>query len=267
MGTVSPRLDTVADDAAVIVENEGGTGRFLILCDHAVNRIPKRWGTLGLSAAQLKAHIAWDPGALGVARELARLLDSPLIYPTLSRLVIDCNRPLDAPDLIAPVSETTPIPGNAHIDTAERDARIAASYEPYHARIDAVLARRGRSALVAVHTYTPVYKGHARPWHAGVIFNSDRRLADPLIAALSAEGGLVIGSNEPYSPADRVYYTLERHGEAKGLPCVMIEIRNDQVRSAGAQCAWAARLAGHLAGAPGQIKKEELPPRLSQGSE
>jgi predicted N-formylglutamate amidohydrolase len=234
---------------SVAVENADGAGAYVILCDHASNRFPPEFGDLGLAPADREAHIAWDPGALGVARHLSALLDAPLVYPTVSRLVVDCNRALDAPGLIAAVSETTLVPGNAGVTEAERRRRIAAVHAPYHAAIDALVGKRlgaGReTALVAVHTFTPVYHGVARPWQVGVLSDRDRRLADRLVARLSAEG-LAVGVNEPYSPADGVYYTLSRHAESRGLACVMIEIRNDLLDAAAEERAWAARLATAL---------------------
>lgn len=231
------------------VENRGGAAPFVILCDHASNHIPEDYARLGLKPADLSAHIAWDPGALGVSRHLARMLDAPLVHATVSRLVIDCNRALDAPDLIAATSETTAVPGNADLSEAERRRRIEAVHVPYHAAIEALVGERlaaGRgAALVAIHSFTPVYRGVARPWEVGVLFDRDRRLADPLIAALRAEG-LNVGVNEPYSPADRVYYTLTRHAEERGLATVMLEIRNDLIASEAEERSWAARLARTL---------------------
>jgi predicted N-formylglutamate amidohydrolase len=224
-----------------VVENRAGAGPFVILCDHASNGVPAEYAALGLSPAELEAHIAWDPGALGVSRRLLQALDAPLVHCAVSRLVIDCNRPLDAPDLIAATSEATEIPGNTDITDLERRRRIASVHAPYHAAIDQLIGERldaGREvALVAVHSFTPVYRGTARPWEIGVLFDRDRRLADPLIAAFEADG-LKVGINEPYSPADRVYYTLTRHGEERGLGCVMLEIRNDLIRSDAEQAKW-----------------------------
>ena len=238
---------------AVAVENLDGRGAFVLVCDHASNRLPECYGTLGLNATALRSHIAWDPGALGVARAMSRRLDAPLLYATVSRLVIDCNRPLDAPDLIATVSETTAIPGNADMDAGERARRIEEVYEPYHAAISRCLnaraARRHPTAVVTVHSFTPVYRGVARPWPVGIVFDRDRRLADRLIEGLRAEG-LNVGINEPYSPADRVYSTLSRHVEARGLASAMIEIRNDEIATPQAQQAWGERLARLLAAEP-----------------
>lgn len=233
----------------VAVENRAGGGAFIVLCDHASNFVPAEYRGLGLDPAALQTHVAWDPGALGVARHLARALDAPLVLAAASRLVIDCNRPLDAPDLIAAISETTAIPGNAAVSDLERRRRIAAFHVPYHAAIEELIDQRldaGRTtALVAVHSFTPVYRGVARPWEVGVIFDRDRSLAEPLSAALRAEG-LTVGVNEPYSPADRVYYTLTRHAEDRGLAAVMIEIRNDLIRDADNEAAWGNRLAAAL---------------------
>jgi predicted N-formylglutamate amidohydrolase len=247
-------LPRAASDAGAVapaaVENPAGAGPFVIVCDHASNFIPPEYGMLGLGAAERAAHIAWDPGALGVSARLARALDAPLVHCTVSRLVIDCNRTLDAPDLIAETSELTAIPGNAGLSDLDRRSRIAAVHAPYHAALEALVDARldaGRpSALVAVHSFTPVYRGVSRPWEIGVVFDRDRSLADPLIAAFRSEG-LTVGVNEPYSPADRVYYTLTRHAEGRGLACVMLEIRNDLIRDEAGQAAWAGRIGAHLA--------------------
>jgi predicted N-formylglutamate amidohydrolase len=249
---VSTRAETQIGPAdPAVVENRDGGGRFVILCDHASNFIPPEYASLGLGATERTAHIAWDPGAIEVARELARKLDAPLVYATVSRLVVDCNRPPDAPDLIAATSETTAIPGNAAVSDAERRRRIGTVHAPYHAAIDKLIGERvaaGRgAALIAIHSYTPIYRGVPRPWEVGVIFDRDRRIADPLIAALKTEG-LKVGVNEPYSPADRVYYTLARHAEARGLAPAMIEIRNDLIASADQQRDWARLLARMLGG-------------------
>jgi len=237
-----------ADPAAV--ENAEAAGRFVIVCDHASNFIPSEYASLGLRPAEREAHVAWDPGALGVARQLARRLDAPLVHATVSRLVVDCNRTLYAPDLIAATSEDVAVPGNAALPAAERERRIATIHAPYHAAIDRLLDHRlaaGReTALIAVHSFTPVFHGVGRPWEVGIVFDKDRRIADPLIDALKREG-LIVGINEPYSPADRVYYTMTRHGEGRGLACAMIEVRSDLIASDAQQHEWGERIGVHLA--------------------
>jgi len=236
---------------AAKVTNRGGAGSYLIVCDHASNFVPPQYGTLGLDPAEFTRHIAWDPGALPVAQRLAAALDAPLIESCVSRLVIDCNRPLDAPDLIAATSETTEVPGNRGIDAAERARRVALSHGPFHDLIDAVVAERlaaGRAPmLVSVHSFTPVYKGAARPWQIGILHDDDERLSRPMIAALGRIAGITVGDNQPYSPSDRVYYTLERHGRSRGLPCAMIELRNDEIADEAGPREWADRLAAVLA--------------------
>ncbi len=243
--------------AAISIENRQGQSDFVLLVDHASNVIPPEYGDLGLSAEARVAHIAWDPGALGTAREMARLMDAPLIYPLVSRLIIDCNRQHDAHDLIPAVSETTRIPGNENLTDEEKQKRIALAHAPFHAAAEAVLAERDArgqaSIVVSVHTYTPVYKGVSRPWEIGIIAAEDRRLADFLIRELEAEGGLTVGDNEPYSPADGVYYTVNRHGESQGRACVMIEVRNNELVTAEQEREWGARLARILEAARARI--------------
>ncbi|MGB6119732.1 MAG: N-formylglutamate amidohydrolase [Mesorhizobium sp.] len=242
------------DDAVrdpVQVSNWSARGDFVIVCEHASNWLPSALGTLGLARGELHRHIAWDPGALPVSRKLAALLDAPLVVSQVSRLAIDCNRPLDAPDLVPAVSETTVIPGNEGLSEKARDERIALSHRPFHdvlsALIDERLENGRRTAIVTIHSFTPVYKGVARPWHVGVIHDEDMRLAAPMLAGLRRLDGVVVGDNEPYSPDDRVYYTLERHARSRGLPCAMVEIRNDDIADEAAHSRWASRLAAILA--------------------
>jgi predicted N-formylglutamate amidohydrolase len=244
---------TVAPRRPVDVFNGDGRGRIVLACDHASNFIPASYGTLGLGAAELDRHIAWDPGALPVARRMAELLDAPLVASSISRLVIDCNRPSDAPDLIPEISETTFVPGNAGLDAEERARRVALAHQPFHQAIGDLLDRREgmglESWLVSVHSFTPVYRGVSRPWEIGIIHDEDERLATPFIDGLRAVPGLTVGVNEPYSPADRVYYTLERHARARKIPCAMIEIRNDEIADEAGQGRWAdllARIVGDI---------------------
>lgn len=246
----------VLDPGPVALEGGFGRGCFVFVCDHASNGVPAEYGTLGLAPGALAGHIAWDPGALAVARALARRLDSPLLHATVSRLVIDCNRALDAPDLIVAESDGTAIPANAALSAAERRRRIEAVHRPYHEALAALIDRRaaeGRpTALVAVHSFTPVLAGRPRPWQAGIVFDRDRRLADLLVGGIAAEG-LAVGVNQPYAPADGVYHTVGRHGEGRGMACAMIEIRNDEIADAGGQERWAERLARLLDAAAARL--------------
>ncbi|MES0881125.1 N-formylglutamate amidohydrolase [Roseibium sp. SCP14] len=243
---VSPQTGGMA--RAVAVENAEGTGPFVILCDHASNFFPPPYDeSLGVSDTDKSAHIAWDPGALGVAKGLAEQLDAPLVYTTISRLVIDCNREENRTDLIPSMSETTQIAGNCDLSEDEKNFRLDLVHRPFHNAIDKVLDQRKErgvpSAVVSIHSFTPVFKGNSRPWEIGLIYDNDRRLADPVLAGLKERGDLTVGDNEPYAPSDGVYYTIRRHGEDRHLPCLMIEIRNDEVKTAEEEARWTEMLA------------------------
>jgi predicted N-formylglutamate amidohydrolase len=187
-------------------------------------------------------------------------LDAAVVLQTYSRLVIDCNRDPKVPSSIPEISEVTQIPGNRGLTETARAARVNGIFRPYHETISAALDRRaaaGRaSALVALHSFTPVFKGVARPWHAAVLYNRDARLAHLLFELLSAEDGLVIGENEPYAVSDLTDYTVPVHGERRGLPHVEIEIRQDQITDPADQVAWAERLARLLPAAYAEFSRQ-----------
>jgi predicted N-formylglutamate amidohydrolase len=246
-------------DTLIMLEHGAGAGTFVLLCDHASNRVPDEYQSFGFAAGQLGLHIAWDPGALGVARLLSGKLDAPLFWPDISRLVIDCNRPLDAASLIVVESEGRAVPANVGLSGTERARRIERIHAPYHDAVDACLARRGLSTvLIAIHSFTPVYLGNARPWHVGIVFDEDARMANALIKGLATDPRLMVGINEPYSPADLVYYTVSRHARTHGLPAAMIEIRNNEIGEEAGQKIWADRLAEILlAAAPGLLGAQQ----------
>jgi predicted N-formylglutamate amidohydrolase len=231
----------------VVLLNTAGRSPFFLTCDHGGRAIPRRLGRLGLPEAETWRHIAWDIGIAAVGRLLSRALDAPLIGQAYSRLVIDCNRDPAVASSIPEVSETTEIPGNRGLGEDERLARRRAIFLPYHGALAAALDRRaaaGRpSVLVALHSFTPVFKGVSRPWHAGILFNRDDRLARPLLAALRREAGLEIGENEPYRVTDQTDYTVPVHGERRGLVHVEIELRQDLIGEPSGQADWAQRLA------------------------
>jgi predicted N-formylglutamate amidohydrolase len=227
--------------------NAAGGSVFLLTCDHGGREIPRGLGRLGLAEPDTFRHIAWDIGIADVGRRLSPQLDAALIVQTYSRLVIDCNRDPSVPSSIPEISEDTEIPGNRNLTETDRAARQIAIFRPYQDRIAALLDERrsaGRaSILVALHSFTPVFRGVARPWHVGVLFNRDARLARPLLDLLRAEGDLVVGENEPYRVTDLTDYTVPVHGERRGLPYVEIEIRQDLITEPAGQAAWADRLA------------------------
>jgi predicted N-formylglutamate amidohydrolase len=231
----------------VAFDNETGSSVFFLTCDHAGRAFPRRLDRLGLPPAETVRHIAWDIGIGAVGVELSRLLDAALVRQHYSRLVVDCNRDPGVPSSIPEISETTTIPGNQGLDERARAARYEAVFHPYHAALAAALDRRraaGRaSVLVALHSFTPVFKGEARHWHAAVLYNRDARLAHALAVLLRGEGGLVIGENEPYAVSDATDYTVPVHAERRGLVHVEIEIRQDLIAELQGQALWAERLA------------------------
>jgi len=256
-------------DTLIMVENGAGAGPFVLLCDHASNRVADAYQSFGFAADRLGLHIAWDPGALGVARLLSGRLDAPLFWPDISRLVIDCNRPLDAASLIAVESEGRAVPANVGLSGTERARRIECVHAPYHDAIDACLTQRHASGLatilIAIHSFTPVYLGKARPWHVGIVFDEDARMANALIKGLAADPGFMVGVNEPYSPADLVYYSVSRHARTHRLPAAMIEIRNNEIGDEAGQKIWADRLAEILlAATPGLLGAQQAVVRCLQ---
>jgi len=252
----------LADDEEPAVAICEGESAFVVICEHASNRLPRALGTLGLAPGDLERHIAFDPGAADLAEGLAETLSGALIRQRYSRLAIDCNRQPDLPDAIAVVSEGTPIPGNVNLSPQARAARIGEIWQPFHAAVAGLLDRRRvarRAALIAtIHSFTPVYRGVARPWHAGIISTDDRRFSDGVLAGLRRVRGLAVGDNRPYSARDNVDHTIRRHGRDRGLPHVMIEIRNDLLRSGRDIADWTARLAVILQGVADQMDLSPL---------
>jgi predicted N-formylglutamate amidohydrolase len=227
--------------------NSGGRSPFLLTADHYGRLLPRALGDLGVSESELVRHIAWDIGIAGVAERLAKLLDAHLVAQRYSRLVIDCNRPPGAASSIPVISEATAIPGNEGISEQARDARRHEIFDPYHARIKAAIDARVHAkrptVLVALHSFTPVYAGVARPWHIGTLYHRDTVLPRLLLQHLRAEGDLVVGDNEPYAVSDVTDYGIPVHGEARGLINTGIEIRQDLITDQSGQQQWAERLA------------------------
>lgn len=236
-----------ADEPPPIIE-QGREGRsnFVILVDHASARIPRRLGELGLPASELSRHVAWDIGALGVARRVAAALDAPLVAQNYSRLVIDCNRDPKVASSIPTVGEYLEIPGNMNLSETEIAARRAEIFDPYHERVRALLDERAAAGkatiLVAQHSMTDLFKGRRREMHAAVLYNRDRRFAGLVLDELRREPGLIIGDNEPYFVSDETDFSIPRHAEARGLAHVELEIRQDLIGDDAGQEVWAERM-------------------------
>jgi predicted N-formylglutamate amidohydrolase len=243
---VSPLL--AADEVPPVLEkNVDSQSPFFFTCDHYGRLIPRALGDLGVAESDLERHIAWDIGIAGVATLLTKELGVHLIAQRYSRLVIDCNRPFKSPGSVPLISEATEIPGNGGATREQITARQQAIFAPYHARIaEALDARKAcgqPTILVALHSFTPVYAGIARPWHIGTLYHYDDRLARMLRDKLRAEGDLVVGDNEPYAVSDTTDYTIPVHGEKRGLMHTGIEIRQDLIMDQAGQHEWAERLA------------------------
>jgi predicted N-formylglutamate amidohydrolase len=217
----------------------------LFLCDHASNALPPEYGGLGLPPEAFQRHIAYDIGAAPLTRALAAALNAPAILTTWSRLLLDPNRGRDDPTLVMRLSDGQVVPGNHPITEAEIEARLKRLYDPYDDAIRAELDRFAMARIVpiviAIHSFTPVWRGRPRPWHIAMLHDADRRLADPLIAALREDPTLVVGDNEPYDGALKGD-TLYRHATRRGLPNVILEIRQDLIADDGGVRAWAHRL-------------------------
>jgi predicted N-formylglutamate amidohydrolase len=217
----------------------------LLLCDHASNAMPREYGTLGLPEAQLRRHIAYDIGVAPIVRTLSSALGAPAVMTRYSRLLIDPNRGRDDPTLIMRLSDGAVIPGNKNLDVAEREKRLRLYYDPYHAAIDGVidqcLAAGAPPAILSIHSFTESWKDFTRPWHVGVLWSDDARLAKPLLDEFHADADLIVGDNEPYS-GHLEGDCLWQHGRNRGLPNAIVEIRQDLIRDEKGQEAWTRRL-------------------------
>ncbi len=233
------KLISPNDGEAFASMNVDGSSPVLLVCEHACAEIPRKLGSLGLSEDALKSHIAWDIGALAVARQLAAKLDAALAYQRFSRLVYDCNRPPEASSAIPVKSEVFEIPGNKNLDDKLRRERVDEIYRPFQVGLTSLIRERaemGRPTIVVtVHSYTPVYFGKTREVEVGILHDSDSRFADRILLAAEAAGTYKTLRNQPYGPEDGVTHTLVEHAQSAGLLNVMIEMRNDLVAQSDGQ--------------------------------
>ncbi len=245
--TVRSQFFSADEGETVAVENAEGKSAILLVCEHASNKLPLRYGNLGLGSDALSSHIAWDPGALAIARLLSRKLDAALIFQRFSRLIYDCNRPPESASAMPASSEIYDIPGNENLSDAERFARTAALYIPFHEAVSGLIERRkitGKgTVLVTIHSFTPVYHGRVRDVQIGILHDADSRLADAMLK--DAKPNFRVERNEPYGPEDGVTHTLRLHALPNGLLNVMIEVRNDLITDEEGQQA-AAEYLGEL---------------------
>lgn len=220
--------------------------RLVLLCDHASNRMPPGYGSLGLPPEQFERHIAYDIGARELTLGLAARLNAHAVLSCFSRLLIDPNRGMDDPTLIMRISDGAAVPGNREVDEAERQRRIGLFHAPYHAAIaetiEQVRANGHVPLLVSIHSFTPVWRGWPRPWQVGILWDRDEAVARAMIRGFLAQGDLVVGDNEPYHGALEGD-TLNVHGTKPGLPHALIEVRQDLIACKTGVDDWVDRVA------------------------
>jgi predicted N-formylglutamate amidohydrolase len=238
---------------APVVLRQSGSGSFVFLCDHASNFVPAELRDLGLPAKELARHIAWDIGAAGVTTLLSEIFDAPAILSCVSRLVIDCNRHIDAADLIPEISDGTVVPGNRQLSHGEKAGRVGRWFQPYHDAVESVLHEReahgAKTIVVSIHSMTPSLAGIVRPWQIALSSDRDRSLVDPLLAALRQSGDITVGDNQPYDLDPAVDYTTPFHAIRRGLPHLQVEFRQDEVADAAGRQCWAQRFSVALTAA------------------
>jgi len=230
-------------DSAFRILRPHGKGGLVILCDHASNRVPAELESLGLPPSDLQRHIAWDIGAAGVTEELSNMFDAPAILCGTSRLVIDCNRQLRAPDLIPAISDGTTVPGNQNLTAEERLSRIDRWFEPYHAAVESVIATCPNATVLSIHSMTENLAGQLRPWPIALSSHKDRTLVEPVLNALRQFN---VGDNQPYDLDPAIDYSIPYHAMRRNLPYLQVEFRQDEIADPGGQRIWAARFAEAL---------------------
>jgi predicted N-formylglutamate amidohydrolase len=236
-------LLTQDEPPAFELVNDAGSAPVLLICDHASRRVPRLLNDLGLDERELSRHIGWDIGAADVTRHMALQLKAPALLAGYSRLVVDCNRHLGDPTSMRSDSDGTPIPGNAALSPADRQARIDGLYQPYHdaiaQRLDDLVGRGIAPTLLSIHSCTPEMAGQFRPWHIGICWDSDRRIAGPVLEALGRVPDIVVGDNQPYNLDLREDYSVPVHAMRRGLPHLQVEFRQDLIATPAGAVQWA----------------------------
>ncbi len=256
--TALAKANCPSHDDVVEVVNPSGKGDFLLVCEHASSFIPAKYQNLGLNDEVLHSHVAWDPGALGVAENMSARLDAPLVAQCVSRLIYDCNRPPDSDSAMPARAEIFDIPGNIDLSQTQRLARVDQYYVPFQQALVAQIDRHIEGVLppvlLTIHSFTPIFHGKAREFDIGILHDSDTRFADELLNSLKGESQFVTCRNQPYGPADGVTHTLVQHALTRGLMNVMFEIRNDIIATPEDQSKMAEMLSRHVKDALAQLK-------------
>lgn len=239
-------------DGIVQSVNASGASSVVLVCEHASHFIPERFDHLGLLPELHQSHVAWDPGAFGVAQRLSDRLDAALIAGGVSRLVYDCNRPPEAPDAMPARSEVVDIPGNAHLSVIDRAERVARYYEPFRSAVASQIARTNAPVLVTIHSFTPTFHGKTRPVEIGVLHDDDARLADAMMERAAQHTDAKVQRNEPYGAEHGVTHTLKTHALPGKYLNVMLELRNDLIEKESTQIGMADMIAAWLVDAFGR---------------
>lgn len=223
--------------------NAQGRARVLLTCEHAGRAIPRALGDLQIDAAEMDRHIAYDIGAQALTRRLAAELDAPAVLQPYSRLVVDCNRSFEVQACVPEVSDGTVIGANLELDEAARRQRFDAIHRPFHDTITRHLDDFAPTMLVAVHSFTPRMNEIDRPWHAGLLHGHDDRAATLFMKSLTRDAPhMHIAFNEPYAVAPDEDYTIPVHGEGRGMPHLLLEVRNDQLSDEPGLSRWTGLL-------------------------
>lgn len=245
---------TAKTQSYVSVENSAASSSVVLVCEHASHHIPAEFNGLGLSQADLQSHAAWDPGAMAVAQYMSKHLNAALVSSGASRLVYDCNRPPNAPDAMPERSEIIDVPGNRNLSAADRQSRINTYYHPFEAALRKTIQQVKSPVIVTVHSFTPVYHGQLRSVEIGILHDSDARLADAMLQTRAAHTTANVQRNAPYGPENGVTHTLYEHAIGAGHLNVMLELRNDLIRTAEQQSEMAATLSHWIADACAHLK-------------
>ncbi len=238
---------------SVEVRNAQAASSVVLVCEHASGHIPVEFDDLGLSEAARASHIAWDPGALALACEMAARLDAVLVASKVSRLVYDCNRPPYAPDAMPARSEIYDIPGNRGLSTAQKSQRVEGFYQPFYTALTETITARSQPVVITIHSFTPIYYNRLRSVEIGVLHDADRRLADVLLASAADYFAQNVQRNAPYGPEDGVTHTLMAHALPHGHLNVMLEVRNDLLADAPAIITMASAMSAWVTDALDQL--------------
>ncbi|MGJ8628937.1 MAG: N-formylglutamate amidohydrolase [Sulfitobacter sp.] len=228
------------DPSPAEVINASSDHPLLLVCEHAGNATPQALNGLGIAEKDRDSHVCWDIGAEAVTRYMAATLGAPAVIQPYSRLVIDCNRPPDAVDAMPALNHGVQVPGNRDLTDTARATRVTEIFDPFQATVADQLARHPRRIILSIHSFTPLLAGKLRPWHIGFLFRKDTETSAHLGRFVNEfQPDLTIGMNEPYEIDDASDWFVPHHGEARGLPHSLIEIRNDLISDTTGQRTWA----------------------------